>query len=53
MVHVTNPDLFAIACGQTVMVHVAYAENRHRFPLGESEVIIGEAAVRRERSSQE
>jgi hypothetical protein len=47
IVHVAIPDLFANACGRTVTVRVAYEENRHRFPLGESEVIIGETAVRR------
>jgi hypothetical protein len=47
LVHVSIPHLFANACGRTMTVRVAYEANRHRFPLGESEVIIGEATVRR------
>ena len=47
IVHVTIPDLFANACRRTMTVRVIYEGNRHRFPLGEPETIVGETTVRR------
>ena len=45
-VHMTVPHIFANACGRNLRVRVIYEQNRHRFPLGESEVVIGETTVR-------
>jgi hypothetical protein len=47
VVHVTLPGAFFDACGRTVTVRVLYERDRHHFPLGESQVIVGEATVRR------
>ena len=47
VVHVSLPDLFADACGQTVTVRVVYEHDRERFLLGDHDLIVGETAVER------
>jgi hypothetical protein len=46
-VHVEIPSAFVDACGHTVTVRVVYEHDRERFPLGEDDLIVGEAFVRR------
>ena len=47
IVHVNLPGIFANACGHTVTVRVVYEHDRERFPLGEDDLIVGEAVVKR------
>jgi hypothetical protein len=47
VVHVQIPRAFVDACGHTVTVRVVYEHDRERFPLGEDDLIVGEAFVRR------
>jgi hypothetical protein len=47
VLHVKLPGIFANACGHTVTVRVVYEHNRERFPLGEDDLVVGEALVRR------
>jgi len=47
LVRVAVPEIFANACGPTVPVQVVYEKGRNRFAAGNSEVIVGEATVRR------
>jgi hypothetical protein len=46
-VHVEIPSAFVNACGHTVTVRVVYEHDRERFPLGEDDLIVGEAVVKR------
>jgi hypothetical protein len=47
VLHVKLPGIFANACGPTVTVRVVYEHDRERFPLGEDDLIVGEAVVKR------
>lgn len=47
VVHVKFPGAFVNACGHTFKVRVIYEHDRERFPLGEDDLIVGEAVVKR------
>jgi hypothetical protein len=47
VVHVKLPGAFVNACGHTFKVRVIYEHDRERFPLGEDDLIVGEALVKR------
>jgi len=47
VLHVKLRGIFANACGHTVRVRVVYEHDRERFPLGEDDLIVGEAIVKR------
>jgi hypothetical protein len=47
VLHVKLPAIFANACGRTVTVRVVYEHDREAFPLGEDDLIVGEAVVKR------
>ncbi len=46
-VHVEIPSAFVNACGHTVTARVVYEHDREQFPLGEDDLIVGEAVVKR------
>ncbi len=47
VIHIKLPGIFADSCGHTLKVRVIYEHNRERFPLGEDDLIVGEALVKR------
>jgi hypothetical protein len=46
VIHVKLRSVFVNACGHTLEVRVIYEHNRERFPLGEDDLIVGEALVK-------